>query len=107
MDIVRVVRGEIIGALSARGLRTTAIAEDDALIATLGLSSLEVVALSIRLNALIGTDPFSTGVAITDMRTVRDLIRAYQGARSTKATERGALLESVRRAELRRKRSPG
>ncbi|HLB13364.1 MAG TPA: hypothetical protein VJM14_00380 [Burkholderiales bacterium] len=78
--------------------------------ATLGLSSFDVLALVPRLSATLGVDPFKETLAITDVRTVGDLVQAYEGVRAPIASGRAAedpLQASATRAALRRLRGAG
>jgi acyl carrier protein len=46
----------------------------------LGLNSLMLAQLLIQLEAELGVDPFSEQVSITDIRSVSDLVNAYEQA---------------------------
>ncbi|GAA3837397.1 acyl carrier protein [Streptomyces chiangmaiensis] len=50
-----------------------------------GLNSLMLAQLLIQLEDELGVDPFGDERSITDMRTVRDLVQAYQDALTPKA----------------------
>ncbi|MEV0092291.1 phosphopantetheine-binding protein [Streptomyces sp. NPDC050738] len=52
---------------------------DDSLV-ELGLNSLFLAQLLIQLELELGVDPFEDRFSITDMRTVRDLVNAYEKA---------------------------
>ena len=52
----------------------------DKLNATLGLTSLDLAFLVAELEAELGVDPFAKLVSITSVRSVGDLVRAYQQA---------------------------
>jgi acyl carrier protein len=103
MDAADTVHAEILALLQRRGEAATRLADDDALTGTLGLDSAEVLALVPRLNARLGVDPFGGGEAITDVRTVGDLVRAY--ARASAGTGANALDAAAARAALRKARS--
>ncbi len=51
--------------------------DDDALLVDTGLASLDLAALVARLERVWRVDPFLEAVAITEIRTVGDLCRAY------------------------------
>jgi acyl carrier protein len=70
---VRHVINELL-ALSDRPVR--AFDEEDALVST-GLTSLDLAALVARLKRMWKVDPFLEATAITEIRTVGDLCRAY------------------------------
>ncbi|MFD7169268.1 phosphopantetheine-binding protein [Streptomyces violascens] len=46
----------------------------------LGLNSLLLARLIIQLEGEFGSDPFAAGKSIADLRTVGDLVRAYESA---------------------------
>jgi hypothetical protein len=68
------------------------------LFADLRLPSLEVARLIAVLEAKLGVDPFLEMVAITDVRTVGDLVRAYEAALGAPGAASGATADD----ELRR-----
>ena len=73
--------------------------------ATLGLSSLDLAFLVSDLEAELGVDPFAKLVSITSVRSVDDLVHAYQQAffpEPEKADD--ALATAGARAELRKAR---
>lgn len=62
--------------------RSAGLAEvrmDQALVADIGLESLDIAELVATLELRLGKDPFAADVAITSVRTVGDLCRAYGG----------------------------
>ena len=76
--------------------------------ATLGLSSLDLAFLVADLEAELGVDPFAKLVSITSVRSVEDLVRAYQQAffpELRRDAEDDAIAAAVKRAETRRARS--
>lgn len=106
MDYGEAVRAEIQSLLRSRGHPEPAISAGDALVGTLGLSSVDVLALVPRLNARLGVDPFAGPLQVIELRTVGDLARAYATARSpgaSAAVERDTLRASAERAERRRR----
>ena len=103
MESAEVVRAEIRAVLRARGEAAPAISDADALTEVLGLDSAEVLALVPSLNAQLGVDPFKGALAITDVRTVGDLVRAYGPADAHGAS--AALDAATARAALRRSRT--
>jgi hypothetical protein len=56
--------------------------------ATLGLSSLDLAFVVAELEAELGVDPFAKLVSITSVRSVGDLVRAYQQALFPEAQRR-------------------
>lgn len=52
---------------------------DDPLLST-GLNSLMLAQLLLQLETALGVDPFGEERSIADVRTVRDLVVAYEGA---------------------------
>ena len=65
---------EIVG----RSGRTAPAFDDDDLLVDTGLASLDLAALVARLERVWRVDPFIEAVAITEIRTVGDLCRAYR-----------------------------
>ncbi len=61
-----------------RSGRTAPAFDDDDLLVDTGLASLDLAALVARLERLWRVDPFIEAVAITEIRTVGDLCRAYR-----------------------------
>jgi acyl carrier protein len=61
------------------------VGPDDALF-DLGLNSLTLARLIIRLESDTGVDPFAQGASLADVRTVTDLARLYTEAAATPAT---------------------
>jgi acyl carrier protein len=87
-NIEQIVRREIDAVLldDAEGMEYTL---DDPLLAT-GLNSLMLAQLLVRLEAAVGVDPFDADRSIADVRTIRDLIAAYEEAvTATSAGVRG------------------
>ena len=75
--------------------------------ATLGLSSLDLAFLVAELESELGVDPFAKLVSITSVRSVDDLVRAYQQALFPELQRRGgdeAIATAVKRAQTRRVR---
>ena len=74
--------------------------------ATLGLSSLDLAFLVAELEAELGVDPFAKLVSITSVRSVGDLVRAYQQAffPELQRREDDAIAAAVKRAQTRRAR---
>ena len=101
MDAAEVVRTELRALLRARGESAPALADDDALTGVLGLDSADVLALVPRLNERLGVDPFRGVAAVTGVRTVGDLARAYASAGAAPA----ALDAATARAALRKARA--
>lgn len=91
---------EIARLLEDRG-RSIAIREEMSLNGELGLSSLDLAELVALLEQRFGVDPFRH-VAITSIRTVGDLCRAYESSGSEPGHD-PHLLEAARRAEARRR----
>lgn len=58
----------------------------DAALSDIGLNSLMLAQLLIQLESALGVDPFQEQRSITDMRTVRDLVDAYEGALASAET---------------------
>ena len=79
-QIESIVHGKIGAVLAERGAEVGPLSGADRLSATLGLSSLDLAFLVAELEADLGVDPFAKLVSITSVRSVDDLVRAYQQA---------------------------
>jgi acyl carrier protein len=100
------IHAALRGLLRSLGHLEPRTSAGDTLTGALGLSSLDVLALVSRLNATFGVDPFAGPRSVTGLRTVGDLIRAYENACSPIAgasVDRDMLRTSAKRAELRRR----
>jgi acyl carrier protein len=67
-----------IAEIVERSGRTAPVFGDDDLLVDTGLASLDLAALVARLERVWRVDPFLEAVAITEIRTVGDLCRAYR-----------------------------
>jgi acyl carrier protein len=106
-QIELVVHGRIREVLAERGEEVPPLAGAEKLSATLGLSSLDLALLVAELEAELGVDPFAKLVSITSVRSVSDLVRAYQQAffpQLQRSGEDGAITAGVERARTRQAR---
>jgi acyl carrier protein len=79
-DVQSVVESEIHELLTEAGGEAVAMAPQDELV-ELGLNSLMLARLIIQLETALGVDPFATEVAaISEVRSVGDLVKAYERA---------------------------
>ncbi len=104
-QIETLVHDRIRALLHERFGEPRAFSGSDKLNATLGLSSLDLAFLVSDLEAELGVDPFAKLVSITSVRSVDDLVHAYQQAffpEPEKADD--ALATAGARAELRKAR---
>lgn len=102
-----VVTEEIISLLTTNNTEITSINADDQLNAHLALTSLDLAQLIAALEIRLDADPFAQQTPITSIRTVGDLVRAYQQFFSTEHSEpqvSAALLDTQQRAAARRRR---
>ncbi len=76
-EIRQTIRRVIIEIVERSGHTAPAFGDDDLLVDT-GLASLDLAALVARLERVWRVDPFLEAVAITEIRTVGDLCRAYR-----------------------------
>ncbi len=76
-QIEATVHRTIVDVLERSGKSADGIDNDQPLVAT-GLTSLDLAALLSMLQTRLKADPFFATTAITDVRTVGDLCRAYQ-----------------------------
>ena len=111
-QIESIVHGRIRAVLAERVGEVGGLSGADKLSATLGLSSLGLSSLDLaflvaELEAELGVDPFAKLVPITSVRSVGDLVRAYQQAFFPELQRGGgddAIAAAVERAETRRAR---
>jgi acyl carrier protein len=109
-DLEKVVHVKIRSVLAERGGAVELIRGGDGLNAVLGLTSLDLATVVAELESALGVDPFARIVSITSVRSVDDLVEAYQKAldpQSEGAAEDQDLLEASRRGSLRRARRGG
>ncbi len=76
-EIRRTIHRAIAEIVERGGGAAPAFDDDDLLVDT-GLASLDLAALVARLERVWRVDPFLEAVAITEIRTVGDLCRAYR-----------------------------
>jgi acyl carrier protein len=106
-QIESIVHGKIRAVLAERVGGVGCLSGTDKLSATLGLSSLDLAFLVAELEAELGVDPFAKLVSITSVRSVEDLVRAYQRAffpELARGGEDEAAVAAVKRALTRRAR---
>jgi acyl carrier protein len=106
-QIESVVHARIRAILVERVGEVGRLSGTDKLSATLGLSSLDLAFLVAGLEAELGVDPFAKLVSITSVRSVEDLVKAYQHAffpELARGGEDPALAVAVERARTRRAR---
>jgi acyl carrier protein len=109
-DVNRVVYEQIVHQLARIPGNRTADLEigDQQTLEGLGFGSLDLLELVDGLETALLVNPFEQGLAVTDIRTVRDLCGAYHRALSVGvgATDGNdpALLASRRRGAVRRRR---
>jgi acyl carrier protein len=99
-DRIRAVLAERVGQVGR-------LSGTEKLNATLGLSSLDLAFLVAELETELGVDPFAKLVSITSVRSVGDLVRAYQQAffpELKRGGEDDAIAAAVKRARTRRAR---
>jgi acyl carrier protein len=98
-EVVRVLEEKDVGEDSVPDVSSERRLGED-----LGMSSLELAQLVARLEMKLQADPFQELVAITSVRTVADLCKAYERfffGQEKDAGEAEALNEGKRRAEAR------
>ena len=101
-DIASLVRSEVLATLCAQGKPAATVADDDELMATLGLSSADIIALSSRVATRL---EIGGSIDLADVRTVADLCRAGTRAQpgGSRASAEMQELDAVRqRARARR-----
>src|SRR5262249_39604314 len=106
-QIESIVHGRIRAVLAERAGEVARLSGTEKLNATLGLSSLDLAFLVAELEAELVVDPFAKLVSITSVRSVGDLVRAYQQAlfpELQRSGEDGSMAAAVNRAQTRRAR---
>ena len=106
-QIESIVHARIRAVLAERAGEVGHLSGADKLSATLGLSSLDLAFLVADLEAELAVDPFAKLVSITSVRSVEDLVRAYQQAFFPELQRRGeddAVAAGAKRAQARRAR---
>src|SRR5262245_48436508 len=106
-QVESIVHGRIRAVLAERGGNVASLSGSEKLSATLGLTSLDLAFLVAELEAELGVDPFAKLVSITSVRSVTDLVRAYQQALFPELQRSGkddAMAAAVNRAQTRRAR---
>lgn len=76
--VITVVNGIISDIQEQQGLRKVAIQGELEIVGDLGLKSLDIAQLIAMLEVELGVDPFSTGVPLSSVVTVKDLYETYQ-----------------------------
>jgi acyl carrier protein len=107
-QVESIVHGRIRAAAAEHVGHVGKLVGTEKLNASLGLSSLDLAFLVAELDAQLGVDPFAKLVSITSMRSVGDLVRAYQQAIFPDlhpGDEADVLAIAVKRAQRRRARS--
>jgi acyl carrier protein len=100
-DIAAIVHDQIRRLLIDRFGEPKSFTGEDRLNGTLGLKSLDLAELVVALEETLGADPFAKLVPITDVRTVNDLVCAYQAALVPGCTQPDALRDELRAARSR------
>ena len=106
-QIETIVHDRIRAVLAERVGEAARLSGTEKLSATLGLSSLDLAFLVAELEAELGVDPFAKLVSITSVRSVGDLVRAYQQAlfpELQRGGEDDTVATAVNRAQIRRAR---
>jgi acyl carrier protein len=107
-QIESIVHDRIRAVLAERVGEVPRLTGAEKLSATLGLSSLDLAFLVAELEARLGVDPFAKLVSITSVRSVEDLVRAYQQAffpELQRGGEDDTIATAVKRAQTRRTRT--
>jgi acyl carrier protein len=106
-QIESVVHDRIRAVLAERVGEVGRLSGTEKLSATLGLGSLDLAFLVAELEVELGVDPFAKLVPVTSVRSVADLVRAYQQAffpGLQRGGEDNAIAAAVQRARIRRAR---
>ena len=100
-DIAAIVHDQIRRLLIDRFGEAKPFSGEDRLNGTLGLKSLDLAELIVALEETLGADPFAKLVPITEVRTVDDLVRAYQAALVPGHTQPDAFSDELSAARSR------
>ena len=106
-QIESAIHDRIRAILADRAGQVGRLSGTEKLSATLGLSSLDLAFLVAELESELGVDPFAKLVSITSIRSVGDLVRAYQQAffpELKRSGEDDVIPAAVERARARRAR---
>jgi acyl carrier protein len=106
-QIESIVHDKIRAVLAERVGEVGRLSGAEKLGATLGLTSLDLAFLVAELEAELGVDPFAKLVSITSVRSVGDLVQAYQQAFFPELASGGedvSIAAAVKRAQTRRAR---
>jgi acyl carrier protein len=106
-QIEAIIHERIYTLMRERSDELRTLHSSDNLNSALGLSSLDLATLVAQLEAELGFDPFTKSVAITSVRTVDDLVRAYRSAVAPPTVPNAAdqlRATAVQRANARRAR---
>src|SRR3990167_8670256 len=79
-EIEHSIHGEIVSILGENNVHVEAISNESKLNSELGMTSLELARLVSVLDDKFGVDPFMELIPITSIRTIGDLMHAYQQA---------------------------
>jgi acyl carrier protein len=79
-DIENIVHDEILTMLNENNIEFGVISNDVKLNSELGVTSLDLARLVSVLDDRLGVDPFIELISITSVRTIGDLVDAYQRA---------------------------
>ncbi|HLB42178.1 MAG TPA: acyl carrier protein [Gammaproteobacteria bacterium] len=79
-EIEHSIHGEIVSILGENNVHVEAISNESKLNSELGMTSLELARLVSVLDDKFSVDPFMELIPITSVRTIGDLVSAYQQA---------------------------
>lgn len=104
--IEAIIQEQIRAILAEQSRNIPKLSAKDKLSDTLGLSSLDLATLISELELALDADPFAELIPVTSIRTVGDLVRAYQMALQPDGSARNGqeFSSAVARARLRRTR---
>ena len=83
VDRHELIKATVLEVVNEVGGDVDRVEEDQSLVDQLGLASLHLARIVAVLELELGADPFAERVAITSVRTVGDLLRAYDEADGT------------------------
>lgn len=80
-NVETVLKRTIADMAEQQGLNLKTIEDHDAIVADLGFSSMDVATLTALLEKELGVNPFFMGIcALSDIRTIREIINVYEHA---------------------------
>lgn len=104
-QIRKAIHAQILRVLDEQGKPAVALDDDTKLTSDIGLTSMQLAQIVLDLETEMGGDPFESLVPVTSVRTVGDMVKAYEklfAAEDDDDAGDDALLAAQNRAQQRR-----